>query len=240
MYKGNLFNKASLHDIKEMFIDAELPAYLFDQVAHLKLISNYNALFQRFKKLPEVLKNSILHPWQLIVLSGETSAFRSAINEGLVDKWSQDVLEMNPLHYALLSGSADQAQIALSLGIPWDSNSLLGFNIGHFAALSGQPQQIDLVNTLNKGDMLNKVAAGGETWLHFAAWSGDIETVEKVYQLTHDVHQEDLNQLNAANYANQSGNQRVIYFFAKKGLIANPLRFTADDKEQDSVMRFQS
>lgn len=217
-----------------------------DVLVQLNLIADYEHLYHCLIKLLPGMRQDITDIRFLLCLSGEAKAFHYAVHHLKLNATTINAWQESALHYASLSGQPKQIDLAINLGIAWDSESYNRLNILHYAILSKNPAQIDHVLSLEKHyqQPLNLITKKGRNILHFAALTGDPETLEKVITLAIarglDFKSEDIYGFNALNYAIYSNNQRVVTILKNLGLKAsNQEHFSIGElEERKLIMRY--
>ena len=213
----------NLVDWKKKFVEKNCNEDLIEYVLKQKKIKDYDNLYSRFSVLPDDTRCDIQNPWELFCLSGETEAFDFAANEideecrmtkESVGKWG-----VTPLHLSAASGSPDQLQRAIDLGIAWDTETLGKMNILHYAAM-GSAKQIDKVLQLEKDNkhVLSRTDQDKRTALHIASAIGSVEIIEKTLTFT-EIKSHDSYGCNPLDYATKKNRTDAEAYLKSKGLV---------------------
>lgn len=248
----NFFRRNSLSSIQNWLRASIFQAggdpNLIDEIIQFNVITDYQKLYNNVHNLPLAMQEDLCDVRLLLCLSGEDAALQYAknvlnLNSTIVSKWGE-----NALHYAVLSNSPQQIDLAINeLSIAWDSESIGKLNILHFAILSKNMEQLSKVLTLEKehGTTLSHTAKKNRNIVHFAASTGDPEMAEKVIELAKErginLAAEDTHGFNALNYAIFSNNLRVINLFSQLGLIAkNQHEFSFGESDERQTYQLSS
>lgn len=229
MFSNGLFRIPNKAEYKTRLVDLGIHPAIVNTVIQANIIKDYEHLCQQASCLTPLMRDEITSPWELFVLSGERDAFNEAMSNYKLDASSVGKRDINPLHYAALSGNTDLLMAALKLSIPFNSATSDNFNVLHFAILSRSLDQINKVLELEKTfeQQLPRTASYGINVFHLAAFTGDIDVLKKAEPLIENFHVPDHFDFTALNYAIKNGNQRVQKALRDMGLTyADPATFT--------------
>ncbi|OGT35187.1 MAG: hypothetical protein A3F11_01925 [Gammaproteobacteria bacterium RIFCSPHIGHO2_12_FULL_37_14] len=208
---------------KNEFIAAGCNSALIAKVLKTNRIEHYQQLFRIFTRLPPDIRKGMLYQWELFCLSGEKQSFYYAKQFCGLTQTKRNLLGMNALHYAALSGNPEQIYRALELGIIWNSKSFNQCNILHFAILSGELKQIIKVLELEDTQhvKLSRTIEKNRNVFHLAAFTGIIELINFTKDLINNIHEKDDDGLNALDYARASNEINAIEHLAMMGLSSD-------------------
>ncbi len=238
---SSLFNRHSMcyHHWKQRLIKRGLNLDLLDKAAKTGTISNYRKLYVT---LPSVFVNylqKINTLWELLCLSGETTAVEYAIRHEKINATTMNRANENPLHLAACSGNVEAMNLIVAAIPELDPLVLTkdNWNVAHHAAISGNIEAIKRAAEFPGMDLTSLTLPHKNNIFHYAVLSRNPEAVLLLRKLSISLNL-NLNpdRKNAFNdspssYVDQMHLQKSLTD-ALKSALTDPLTDTAVLKEE--------
>lgn len=186
---SRLFNQEiqSIDNWKVKLIEAGCEQKLLQATINTNAITNYKNLYHAFTLIEVADRKKIVNVWELLCLSGDTTALQYALEKNLMDEKSQNWRGDTPLLLAALSGNPAAIKKASEIpgGNPHAQNNQKQ-NAVLMAALSGNPAGLTAACEI-PGINLYLTDYQGRNMMLLSALSGSIAAMEQAYKILPDI-----------------------------------------------------